>query len=89
MGWEVYPEGLYELLTQLERDYELPPVYISENGMACADTVSADGAIHDPRRIAYIEQHLDALSRAMGEGVSVERVFSLEFDGQLASGQRL
>ena len=75
MGWEVYPEGLYELLTQLERDYELPPVYISENGMACADTVSADGAIHDPRRIAYIEQHLDALSRAMGEGVSVRGYF--------------
>ncbi|MBK9219103.1 MAG: beta-glucosidase [Uliginosibacterium sp.] len=75
MGWEVYPEGLYELLTQLERDYELPPVYISENGMACADTVSADGTIHDPRRIAYIEQHLDALSRAMGEGVSVRGYF--------------
>lgn len=75
MGWEVYPEGLYELLTQIDREYELPPVYISENGMACADSVSADGAVHDPRRIAYLEQHLEALSRAMREGVTVKGYF--------------
>lgn len=75
MGWEVYPEGLYELLSDIRRDYKLPPIYISENGMACADVVSEDGVVHDPRRISYIEDHLGALSKAMSEGVDVRGYF--------------
>ena len=38
MGWEVYPDGLYELLVRLHDDYDPPPLYVTENGAAFADT---------------------------------------------------
>jgi len=75
MGWEVYPEGLHELLIGIHRDYKLPPIYISENGMACADSVTENGAVHDARRIRYIDDHLSALARARADGVDVRAYF--------------
>ncbi|MFX8152866.1 family 1 glycosylhydrolase, partial [Acinetobacter baumannii] len=33
MDWEIYPQGLTDLLVQLQRDYPgLPPIYVTENG---------------------------------------------------------
>ena len=34
MGWEVYPDGLHELLVRLHDDYDVPPIYVTENGAA-------------------------------------------------------
>ena len=34
MGWEIFPQGLTDLLISLDRKYDLPPVYITENGAA-------------------------------------------------------
>ena len=70
MGWEVYPQALTELLVRLQRDYPLPPLYITENGAAYPDVLEADG-IHDIERIRYIERHLQALHDAMRQGVKV------------------
>lgn len=70
--WEIYPEGLYDLLTRLKRDYAPPPIIITENGAAFPDTLEADGQVHDPRRIDYVRDHLLALRRAITEGVEVE-----------------
>lgn len=60
MGWENYPQGLTDLLVGLKRDYPLPPIYITENGCANADMVSA-GKVDDPARIAYLKTHLAAV----------------------------
>ena len=38
MGWEVYPDGLHELLVRLHDTYDVPPIYITENGAAYPDT---------------------------------------------------
>jgi beta-glucosidase len=71
MGWPVTPDGLRDLLVTLRATYpELPPVYITENGVAYDDPL-IDGAVHDPRRIAYLDAHLRALRAAMDEGVDV------------------
>jgi beta-glucosidase len=70
MGWEVYPEGLTELLCQIDRDYDLPPLYITENGAACADQV-VDGRVADFERIEYLRSHLDAIAKAVAAGVDV------------------
>ena len=76
MGWEIYPDGLCELLTQLQRDYPgLPPIYITENGMAAADTMAPDGEIHDDARIAYVRAHLESLARARQAGVDIRGYF--------------
>ncbi len=75
MGWEIYPEGLAELLTRHKRDYpNLPPIYITENGMANADHCIND-EIADYPRIEYLRSHLSSLSDAMAAGVDVKGYF--------------
>ena len=75
MGWEIYPQGLTELLLKLNEEYALPPVYITENGMANADSIGAGGGVADEERIAYVRSHLDALKEAMDQGVDVRGYF--------------
>ena len=74
MGWEIYPEGLLELLLHNQAHYRLPPVYITENGMAEADVLQA-GAVHDPRRIGYVRSHLQAIAQARAQGVDLRGYF--------------
>jgi beta-glucosidase len=74
MGWEVYPGGLYALLVRLHAEYELPDLYITENGAAFPDA-RQNGRVPDPRRISYLEGHLDALASAIAEGVPVRGYF--------------
>ncbi|OOY05321.1 GH1 family beta-glucosidase [Thioclava sp. F28-4] len=72
MGWEIYPEGLYQFLTRLARDDTGDlPLYVTENGMAAPDVVE-DGKVEDPHRIAYYRDHLAAVQRAIAEGVPVK-----------------
>ncbi|HEY5873614.1 MAG TPA: family 1 glycosylhydrolase, partial [Gaiellaceae bacterium] len=74
MGWEVYPHGLRDLLVRLHRDYELPDVYITENGAAYPDA-RTNGSVSDPQRISYIERHVGALRDAVSDGVPVRGYF--------------
>jgi beta-glucosidase len=74
MGWEVYPDGLFELLVRLRDDYELPPLYVTENGAAYADHRD-NGTVDDPRRISYVDRHLAAISRALDAGIPVRGYF--------------
>lgn len=68
MGWEVYPEGLTELLVRLHQDYPVPPMYVTENGGAFKDQVR-DGQVHDSARTHYLAEHIAAVSAAMRRGV--------------------
>jgi beta-glucosidase len=75
MGWEIYPEGLYQFLTRISRDYARGlPVFVTENGMASDDHVSDEG-VEDPGRRAYLEDHLDAVRRAIADGANVGGYF--------------
>jgi beta-glucosidase len=74
MGWEVYPDGLTDLLARLHREYELPDLYITENGAAFADD-RQNGSVSDPERISYLERHLAAVGDAIAEGVPVRGYF--------------
>jgi beta-glucosidase len=74
MGWETHPDGLRELLLNLHREYLLPPLYITENGMACADRIES-GEVHDPQRIDYVRRHLQALAQAKQEGLDIRGYF--------------
>ena len=74
MGWEVYPDGLYELLVRLREEYDPPPLYVTENGAAYADQRS-NGTVDDPRRISYVDRHLTAIARAIEDGVPVHGYF--------------
>jgi beta-glucosidase len=76
MGWEVYPEGIYNLLGRLHFDYDFPAIYITENGAAFPDKVGSDGQVDDPARLSYIKRHLQQVHRAIEIGVPVKGYFA-------------
>jgi beta-glucosidase len=73
MGWEVDPGGLYEVLRRVRDDYADLPIYITENGAAYDDGPVVDGAVDDPERTAYLAGHLEAVERALADGIGVQR----------------
>jgi beta-glucosidase len=74
MGWEVAPAKFTDLLLRLDRDYDLPPLFITENGAAYSDLV-IDGGVKDEDRRAYIETHIRATADAIDQGVDVRGYF--------------
>jgi beta-glucosidase len=71
MGWEVFPQGLTDLLVQLNHDYAPPALIVTENGAAFVDEWNGDGVVHDAKRQAYLAQHFEALARALQQGAPV------------------
>ncbi len=75
MGWDIYPEGLYETLVRLKQDYtKTLPIYVTENGMARADSL-VNNTINDIERLNYLSDHLYQVHRAIDEGVDVRGYF--------------
>ena len=75
IGWEVYPRAFTDLLVDLNTRYNLPPIYITENGAAIDDKI-VDGKVHDNRRIDYYHRHLNAVDEAITQGVNVKGYFA-------------
>ena len=75
MGWEIYPQGLTEILLQMHQRYSLPPVYITENGAAMPDKLIA-GEVADTERVQYFQQHLQATADAISAGVRIDGYFA-------------
>jgi beta-glucosidase len=74
--WEIYPAGLYDLLTWLHQDYpQIPEFYVSENGISCPDVLE-NGCVHDPQRIDFFKQHFEAAARAIEAGVPLKGYFA-------------
>lgn len=70
MGWEINAEGLGTTLRKTAGAVPGVPLWVAENGMACADVV-IDGVCDDPARIAYFEDHLAQVVAARAAGVDV------------------
>ncbi|KDN87408.1 GH1 family beta-glucosidase [Kitasatospora cheerisanensis] len=71
-GWPVVPDGLHELLHTLRARYgdALPPITITESGC------STDETLDDTFRIDYLATHLDALARAVADGIDVRGYYT-------------
>lgn len=76
MDWEVHAEGLEQLLLRLTEEYGVGRIYVTENGSAYEDVVAADGSVHDPERVRYLEDHLAACARAVAEGAPLAGYFA-------------
>ncbi|WP_326685331.1 GH1 family beta-glucosidase [Streptomyces microflavus] len=76
MDWEVYADGLEQLLLRLTEEYGVERIYVTENGSAFQDTVAADGSVHDPERVRYLEEHLAACARAVAKGAPLAGYFA-------------
>ncbi len=75
MNWEVYPDGLYDLINRLHFDYQAPKLYITESGCSYGDEPDADGRVRDDRRTRYYARHADAVHRAIQNGANVAGMF--------------
>ncbi len=75
-GWEVFPQGLTDILVWVKDRFGNPPVYITENGAAFYDppTVAGD-QLADPLRVDYLRRHLRAVSEAIRAGCDVRGYF--------------
>lgn len=75
MGWEVYPQGLTDLLVRLYREYAIPALYVTENGAAFADQWNGEDHVSDSRRVEYLHSHIQAQARAIAAGVPLHGYF--------------
>lgn len=76
MDWEVYPQGLEDILVRVAQDYAPPQIYVTENGSAWVDEVGPDGSIDDPGRTDYLRTHLEACAGAIGRGAPIAGYFA-------------
>lgn len=67
LGWEIYPQGLTDLLVRVSRDYTKVPLYVTENGMSEDD---------DTRRVDFYDVHLKAVLEAQKQGADVRGYFA-------------
>jgi beta-glucosidase len=71
-GWEVFPQGLTDMLLTVRQRYGDLPIFITENGAAFYDPPVAEGGrVQDPLRVHYLRQHLTAVHAAIAQGVNV------------------
>jgi beta-glucosidase len=75
IGWEVYPEGLRQLLLRVHREYAPRAIYITENGAAYETAPDEHGRIHDIERQRYLHSHLSAALEACHAGVPLAGYF--------------
>ena len=75
MGWEIYPPGLSEVLEFVAREYNPNRIYITESGISLPDAVSRQRSIADPRRVAYLRDHLIAVHYCIQKGIPVRGYF--------------
>lgn len=75
MDWEIYPQGLYDILSRIKEDYGDISIYITENGAAFRDSVDYNKNIHDTERISYIKEHLKVVHKAIQDGIRVKGYF--------------
>ena len=73
MGWEIYPEGLLQLLSRYEATYDLPPVYITENGISLEGDTA--GTVDDTERRDFLGAHLAVTADAVAQGIPVSGYF--------------
>lgn len=74
--WEIFPEGIHELLVRIWRDYQPEAeIMVTENGIPVPDGLDFDGRCRDERRIRYLQNHLAQVRRAVDDGVPVKGYF--------------
>ncbi|EHQ29274.1 GH1 family beta-glucosidase [Mucilaginibacter paludis] len=74
MKWEVYPPAIYNVIKKFSAYPFVKKIIITENGSAFPDEVK-DGEVHDPLRLAYLQQHMAQVLKAKQEGGKVAGYF--------------
>lgn len=75
IGWEIDAQTFYDVLAKSYEQYTLPPCYITENG-ACFNEGIVGGTVTDNTRLAYINEHIQAVEKAVRDQVPVIGYFA-------------
>ncbi len=78
-GWEVYPAALSEMILRITKDYNRPPIYITENGCSYGDGPGGDGHVRDERRVRFLRRYIAEVARAIQQGADVRGYFTWTF----------
>lgn len=75
MAWEIYPQGLTDLLTRVQRDYQPSSIIITENGAAFEDRWHGEDRITDTRRVRFLQEHIQAAAESIKLDVPLHGYF--------------
>lgn len=70
MGWEISPDGIYQILHQLSQYQGIKQIIITENGAAFKDNLE-EGNVNDKERVAFYKSYLEHVLKAKKAGVKV------------------
>ena len=76
MGWEIFPQGLTDVLVRISRDYPGLPIVITESGAAFDDHPDETGFVPDDDRTEYLATHIAAVAAARQAGADVRGYFA-------------
>jgi beta-glucosidase len=79
MGWELYPQGLFEILERVWREYQPKQLMVTENGASYGDGPDQAGKVHDQRRIDYLQSHIQAVWQAIQAGIPLTAYLQWSF----------
>ncbi|AXK50974.1 glycoside hydrolase family 1 protein [Spiroplasma alleghenense] len=72
-GWEIYPQGLYDISMAIKTEFNNIPWYVAENGMGVENEDQyrgSDGVINDDYRIEYLQDHMGQIKKGLDNGSS-------------------
>ncbi len=79
MAWEIYPQGLRDVLLRVQRDYTPRLMIVSENGAAFTDQWNGKDQVAELRREQYLQSHIQELAEARAQGVPLCGYFVWSF----------
>jgi beta-glucosidase len=79
IGWEVYPQGIFDVLMRVHLDYRPAKIHVTENGASYPDGPDGSRRVADTRRVAFLRDHLVAAWQALQWGVPLAGYFAWSF----------
>lgn len=79
MAWEIYPQGIRDVLLRVQRDYSPLLILVAENGAAFVDRWDGSDQIPDFRRVQYLRDHIQELEKVYMQGVPLCGYFVWSF----------
>lgn len=74
MGFEIYPQGMYEVLKRYAAYPNVKKLIVTENGV-CLDDEIKNGIVDDKIRIQFYKEYLASVLKAKNEGIPVKGFF--------------
>jgi beta-glucosidase len=75
MNFEVYPQGMYQILKKVAKLPSVPKLYVTESGVCYRDFLTDGTIIKDKDRTDYHSRLLQNALKAKLEGVPLEGYF--------------